>query len=73
MTHEPLFDVCIIEWTTNKIASIIGKSMRRDTGHYNAEKRAETAMMRCNENYGPAIVPAGKYKVGQIVKKGDVK
>ena len=62
--NEQLWDVVIFNLHTSEIESVIGKDMRRDTGYYNAEKRAETGALRCNDHYTTSIVPAGKFKTG---------
>lgn len=42
--------------------------MSRDEGFYNAEKRLETVYERINSHYGAMIVPAGTYKVGDVLE-----
>lgn len=59
------FDVVVIEIATGKIASIIGTGL----DEARAEKRIETGISRINENYFVDMLPAGKYKVGDV--KGD--
>lgn len=62
-----LWDVVIVEIATGKVESIVGKSMYRTKGFYNAEKRAESAISRLNDNFTARIVPTGKYPVGSVL------
>jgi len=63
-----LFDVVIVDMQTRIVESVVGKSMRRTQGFYNAEKRLETAFGRINlDRYTAYIVPAGKYKEGDVL------
>ena len=65
---EELFDVVIYDMETRKVESVIGKSIRRHAGTYNAERRLETAFTRINlDRYSAEIVPTGKYEVGSIL------
>lgn len=64
---EPLFDVIIYKIDTREVSTIVGKAMRRDSGFYNAEKRAETALMRVNDRYGVEIVPTGLVDTGDVL------
>ncbi len=66
------FDVVVYEIATRKVDAIVGKNMPRDTGFYNAEKRADTVSPRLNDDFNVAIVPAGKYQKGQFIKDGDL-
>lgn len=61
---EPLYDVVIFNYETRIICTIAGERMRMSEGYTNAEKRLETALSRCNDNYGADIVPAGTLKKG---------
>jgi hypothetical protein len=65
-TQSDLRDVVIYHYETKKIASIVGTNLPQ-TGHYNVERRIETALSRCNENYGAIDVPPGRYKVGDVL------
>jgi hypothetical protein len=64
MSDEQLWDVVIFNLHDSEIASVIGERMRRYTGYFNAEKRAETGNLRCNDHYNTAIVPTGRFKKG---------
>jgi hypothetical protein len=67
-----LFDVVIYDMETRRVESIVGKSLRRDGGTYNAERRLETAFGRINlDRYSADIVPAGKFEVGSVLPSGD--
>jgi hypothetical protein len=66
---EQLFDVVVYEIATRQIESLVGESMRWNKGHYNAQKRLETVIPRLNDRYAVSIVPAGKYKVGDVMKE----
>ena len=68
MAKEKLYDVVVYETATGLIESVVGENMRRNTGFYNAEKRAETLWSRINEHYAVKIVPAGKFKKGDKLK-----
>lgn len=67
MPKEPRFDVVIYRVETRTVAAITGRNLRRDKGHYNAEKRADTVSARVNTDYDVEIVPAGKFKVGDTL------
>jgi sulfite reductase alpha subunit-like flavoprotein len=68
---EELFDVVIFERATRRVDSVIGERMPkwngRGTGRNTAELRQQTGMERVNHAYGVEIVPAGKYKKGDII------
>lgn len=65
------FDVVVYEYATGRISAIIGENMRRwdgeGSGRNTAEYRAQTGAGRCNDAYGTAIVPTGKYKEGDVM------
>ena len=67
--RKKLFDVVIYEVETRKITNIVGRSLEKDTGHYNAERRLDTVLPRLNDQHSVAIVPADKYKVGDRITK----
>jgi hypothetical protein len=71
MAKPKLYDVVIYEKATRKVASVIGRDMRLCEGFYNATKRRETALGRINDNYGAAIVEAGKYDEGDVLGKNE--
>jgi hypothetical protein len=73
MPKEPRFDVVIYELATRKVDRVVGSDMARDTGYYNAERRLDTALSRINDLYNAAIVKAGKYKEGDVLKPADLK
>lgn len=64
MSDEQRWDVVIFNLHDSTIDTVIGKDMRREGGTQNAERRAETGALRCNEHYTTSIVPAGKFKKG---------
>ena len=67
-TPIELFDVVIFDMETRKVESVVGKALRKNTGHYNAERRLESAFNRINlDRYRADIVPAGKYEVGSVL------
>ena len=51
-----LFDVVIRENKTGKVESVIGKNLTERQ----AERREMTGLMRINENYHVAVIPADK-------------
>lgn len=59
-----LYDVGIIGMD-RKIVSIIGTNLTEE----NAEKRIMTGLSRINDNYYVDSFDAGKYKVGDVLKK----
>lgn len=69
LKSHPLFDVVIYEIATRKVDTITGKDLRMRKGHYNAERRLETTEGRLNDRYDAEIVPAGKFKAGDILPK----
>lgn len=71
-TEEKLFDVVIYKIEDRVVASVVGTDMRKDDGHYNANRRLETALDRINDRYAAAIVPAGNYSKGSVVLKKDL-
>ena len=64
---EQLYDVVIYEIATRKIDTIAGKDLRRDSGHYNAERRLDTVLPRLNNRYNAEVVEAGKYQKGDVL------
>jgi hypothetical protein len=64
---EDLYDVIIYELKTGRVDTIAGKGMKLDSGFYNAEKRSATVMPRLNDDYSVRIVPAGLYKVEDVI------
>lgn len=66
---EKLFDVVVYVVETRKVTNIVGKNLKRDTGHFNAERRMDTVWERLNDRHSVAIVPAGKYSVGDKITK----
>ena len=69
---EELYDVVIYEKATRKVASVIGKNLKRfdgtGSGRNTAELRAQTGRERINEHYECEIVEAGKYKNGDVLQ-----
>jgi len=68
---DGLFDVVIYEMASRKVVEFAGRALRQDNGHTNAEKRASTVSPRLNERFNVAIVPCGKYAVGDVLVDGD--
>lgn len=70
-TVEQLYDVVIYAIATRKVESIIGENMRSfdgvGSGRNTAELRVQTGQERINENYGCEMVPAGRYKKGDVL------
>lgn len=64
---DDICDVLIYEVATGKVDAIVGESMRRGRGFYNAEKRLETALGRINDQFDACIVPTGVFKVGDTL------
>lgn len=68
-----LFDVVIYEKSTRKIDAIIGTNMRSwdgiGSGRNTAELRVQTGQERINEHYECEMVPAGKYKKGDVIER----
>jgi len=56
-----LFDVVIRENKTGKVESVIGKNLTERQ----AERREMAGLMRINENYHVAVIPAEKRTVTQ--------
>lgn len=65
------FDVLIYEVETGKVDTVAGTNLNRESGFHNAEKRLDTVLPRLNDHYNATIVETGKYKVGDVLKKGD--
>jgi hypothetical protein len=67
VNEQDRYDVVIYEITTRTVESVIGENLLLRTGHYNAERRANTGLERINEHYDVAIVPTGEYKKGDYI------
>lgn len=67
MEKEPLYDVVVYERKTNKVDAVVGNNMQYSGGYHNAEQRLMTINSRMNERYSASIVPAGRYKKGDIL------
>lgn len=59
-------DVVIYKLSSREIVSFAGRDMG-ETGHHTASLRLMTVCSRLNERYDAACVPAGKYKVGDVL------
>jgi hypothetical protein len=64
---EQLYDVVIYEIATRKIDTIAGKNLHHDSGHFNAERRLDTVLLRLNDRYNAEIVEAGKHQKGDVL------
>lgn len=68
---EELYDVVIFDKATRKIDAIIGKNMKswdgNGSGRNTAELRVQTGQDRINEHYDCQMIPAGKYKKGDVL------
>jgi hypothetical protein len=64
---EELFDVVVFDLETRTVCKIVGERMRRDTGHYNAERRLDTIHERLNDDYSAEIVRSGEFKIGDVM------
>lgn len=69
-------DVVIFNYETNIVDTIAGREMRYNAreGYLGptAEKRQMTVLSQCNHDYGAAIVPCGKYEVGDSLLDEDI-
>jgi hypothetical protein len=64
-------DVVVYQIETRKITNIVGRDLG-STGHHTYTKRVDTLLERCNEHYGVAAVPVGKYKVNDLIDAADL-
>ncbi len=62
------WDVVIYEIATGKINTIAGKDMLKSSSFHTVEKRIDTLLPRLNDRYSLKAVPAGKYKVGDVIE-----
>lgn len=73
---EELYDVVIFEKSTCKIDAIIGKEMKswdgNGSGRNTAELRVQTGKERINDRYECAMVAAGAYKKGDVLKANGI-
>lgn len=70
MKTKPKKDVVIYELGSGKVESIAGKDLT-EGGFHTPDKRLMTVLPRLNDNFSASIVPAGAYKVGDVLKKKD--
>jgi hypothetical protein len=70
MKTKPKKDVVIYEIESGKVDTIAGKDLV-EGGHFTPSSRLNTVLPRLNDRYDASIVPAGVYKVGDILKKKD--
>ncbi len=69
---KKLWDVVIYEIATGKIDTIAGKDMVKTGSFHTVEKRINTLLPRLNEQYSVKALPAGKYKVGDVIVIGRI-
>jgi len=64
------WDVFIFEYGSRKIETLAGSDLPEAGSFHTVQKRIDTVLPRLSDKFGVIAVPAGQFKVGDLIPQG---